>query len=130
LSHREKPDNAVGSVAEAWSKAAGLFDERRFFEAHEFLEYIWKSPEVGPGDRPFWKGLTQIAAGYCHCQRGNARGAVTVLRRAVGLLGPYPSPHRGVDTRRLIHAAQQVVTAIGRRGASAALEFPRLPLEG
>ncbi len=77
-------------------RAVALFDEQRFFEAHEFLEYIWKSDEVPEADRDFWKGVTQIAVGCCHTQRGNAKGAVTLLERATRYMAPYPRVYHGI----------------------------------
>jgi uncharacterized protein len=128
MADRVEPDEVVSSVAEALPRAAALFDEQRFFEAHEFLEWIWKSDEIDPGDRDYWKGVTQVAVGCAHTQRGNATGAVTLLRRAVTHMAAYPSPHRGVDRDALAGAAQHVVEQIERRGASPDLEFPSLPL--
>ena len=69
-----------------------MFDAQRFFEAHEFFEYVWKADEVGERDRPFWKGVTQVAVGCCHAQRGNDHGALALLGRAAGYLRRYPSP--------------------------------------
>jgi hypothetical protein len=43
------------------------------------LEAAWKS---GPAqERDLWQGLAQIAVGLTHARRGNARGAVALLRR-------------------------------------------------
>lgn len=130
LGDRVEPADVVASVAEALEHAARLFDEQRFFEAHEFLEYAWKSDEVDDGDRTFWKGVTQVAVGCAHTQRGNDTGAITLLERAIRHLGGYPSPHHGVDRDGLVAAAQQVIAQIRERGASPELDFPRFPLAG
>ena len=116
------------SVSEALQVAVGLFDQQRFFEAHEFLEWIWKSDEVPAADRDYWKGVTQVAVGYVHTQRGNARGALTLLRRAQGHMAPYPSPYRGVDRDALAAGTQEVIGRIQRSGPSPDLDFPRFPL--
>ena len=109
-------------------KAVELFDRRRFFEAHEFFEFIWNAVEVDEAGRPFWKAVAQIAVGCCHCQRQNAQGALAVLERAVDRLASFPSPHRGVDTESLIARARNVMLAVGEHGASSDLDFPRFPL--
>lgn len=127
---RQDPDEAVGSVEEAFARGVALFDERRFFEAHEYLEWIWKAEDVDPADRDFWKGVTQVAVGCVHTQRGNATGALTLLERAVAYLAPYPSPHRGVDTAALRAAAGQVASAVRSQGPSPAVDFPRFPRAG
>ena len=127
LGDRVEPEDVVTSVDEALEHAAALFDEERFFEAHEFLEYAWKSDEVAEADRTFWKGVTQVAVGCCHTQRGNAQGAVTLLERAVGHLDGYPSPHHGVDRDALVAGAERVIAQIRAQGASPSLDFPRFP---
>lgn len=128
LPERQDPADVVASTDEALARAAALFDAERFFEAHEFFEYLWKSDAVDEADRGFWKGLAQAAVGCCHTQRGNDEGAVTLLERAAGHLRPYPSPHRGVATNRVIHEALAVAAAVREHGASPGVPFPRFPL--
>ncbi|MBA3690978.1 MAG: DUF309 domain-containing protein [Actinobacteria bacterium] len=67
----------------------------RWFPAHEAWETAWKQAR-GSGDEELFKGLSQMGAGYVHLLRGNAHGAVTLLRRAAGRVGTYPDGHRGI----------------------------------
>lgn len=121
------PEQVVRSTREACRRGIALFDRGRFFEAHEFFEYVWKADDVAERDRRFWKGVTQVAVGCCHAQRGNDRGALAVLERAVDHLRRFPSPHRGIDTKALIAAARDVAAQVRRCGASAELDFPGFP---
>lgn len=127
LAHRQEPEDVVDSVAEALDEAVRLFDDQRFFEAHEFLEYVWKSPEVPPADRDFWKGVTQVAVGCCHVQRGNATGAVTLLERAAGYLQPYPPVYGGVDAAALAAAATRLASEVDAGGAGPQCTFFAFP---
>jgi hypothetical protein len=70
---------------------------RRWFPAHEAWETAWKQAR-GTGDEELFKGLSQMGAGYVHLLRGNAHGAVTLLRRAARRVGAYPDGHRGIAT--------------------------------
>src|SRR5256885_11030301 len=72
----------------------------RFFPAHEAWETAWKQAK-GTDDAEFFKGLSQMGAGYVHLLRGNPHGTVTLLRRASGRVGTYPDGHRGVRTLAL-----------------------------
>ena len=121
------PQPLPSSAAEAFDAAIRLFDAGRFFEAHELFEQVWRSPEVDPADRPFWKGVTQVAVGFCHVQRGNARGALALLERAVRNLDAFPSPHRGIDTRALAVGARSIADALRTAGDGAAPRFPVFP---
>src|SRR5204862_896187 len=80
------------------------FDEERFFPAHEAWETCWKQAK-GTGEAEFFKGLSQLGAGYTHLYRGNLHGAFTLLRRGAGRLLPYGDSHRGIDARKLAAAA-------------------------
>ena len=72
-------EDVVLPPAESLAEAQRLLDGGFPFHAHEVLEGAWKS---GPDDeRPFWQGLAQLAVGLTHAQRGNRRGAVSLLRR-------------------------------------------------
>ena len=128
MPERVDPAAVVGSVGEALAQAVRLFDSERFFEAHEFLEYVWKSPEVAPGDRDFWKGVTQVAVGCCHTQRGNTTGAVRLLERAIDYMAPYPGTYHGVDAARLAAEASGLARRVRRKGASADIGFFAFPL--
>ncbi len=59
LDHDGEPEEVVGSAQEACRRGIALFDERRFFEAHEFFEYAWKADDVDDRDRRFWKGVSR-----------------------------------------------------------------------
>ena len=72
----------------------------RWFPAHEAWETAWKKAR-DTDEAELFKGLSQMGAGYVHLLRGNAHGAVTLLRRAAGRVGRYPAGTRGIDTARL-----------------------------
>lgn len=85
----------------------------RYFPAHEAWETAWKQARE-TDDAEFFKGLSQLGAGFTHLLRGNAHGAVRLLRRGAGRVGAYPKGHRGVDTERLAAAAEALAAAIER----------------
>jgi uncharacterized protein len=81
------PDDLVIGGAEAAALADQLLRDGRPFHAHEVLEAAWKS---GPAqERDLWQGLAQIAVGLTHARRGNARGAVALLRRGTERVRAY-----------------------------------------
>ncbi len=126
MPHARDPEEVVSSAAEALAHGVELFNAERFFEAHEFFEYAWKSDEIAPEDRRFLRGVTQVAVGCCHAQRANTRGVTALLRRAMDNLTLHPSSDFGLDTDELIAAARQVLAQVAENGASSALPFPKL----
>ena len=75
----------------------------RFLPAHEAWETCWKQAK-GTNEAEFFKGLSQLGAGYTHLYRGNLHGAYTLLRRGAGRILPY-GEHRGIDGAKLAAAA-------------------------
>ena len=81
------PDDLVVTPAEAAELGGRLLAEGRPFHAHEVFEAAWKSTPAP--ERELWRGLAQIAVGLTHARRGNARGAVALLRRGAGHVAEY-----------------------------------------
>jgi predicted metal-dependent hydrolase len=80
------------------------FNAARFFPAHEAWEAAWKQAKQ-TAEAEFFKGLSQLGAGYVHMLRGNSHGAHTLLRRGVGRIRRFGPNHRGVNIERLSAAA-------------------------
>ncbi len=78
-----------------------LFNQGRYWEAHEAWERDWMPDRKGP-DSGFYKGLIQVAAGCLHYGRRNRRGAVNKWRSGAAHLRPYLPNHRGVDLASLV----------------------------
>jgi hypothetical protein len=102
------PDDLDLPPAETLCKAQDLLDEGLAFNAHEVLEAAWKN---GPDDeKALWQALAQLAVGITHVQRGNVKGAITVLRRASAGLAehPKPAPH-AIDVAGLVDYADVLI---------------------
>ncbi|TDC60217.1 DUF309 domain-containing protein [Micromonospora sp. KC207] len=92
-----------------------LTDRGRAFHAHEVLESAWKAaPEP---ERELWRDLAQLAVGLTHAQRGNAVGAVRLLRRAADRVEGYANdaPH-GLDMAGLVVWARALATRVDTDG--------------
>jgi predicted metal-dependent hydrolase len=96
----ELPDFDAMTLEDNDAAARAYVRAQAWFGAHEAWETAWKQSR-GTGDEEFFKGLSQMGAGYVHLRRGNAHGAVTLLRRAARRVGSYPDGHRGVATHEL-----------------------------
>jgi predicted metal-dependent hydrolase len=63
--------------------ALDLFNQAKFFEAHEALEDLWRGLSPSNPAKKHLQGLTQLAVAFHHESRGNLRGAKSVLDRAL-----------------------------------------------
>jgi hypothetical protein len=93
------PDDLTVSPAQAAELGGRLLAEGRPFHAHEVFEAAWKSIP-GP-ERELWRGLAQIAVGLTHARRGNARGAVALLRRGAGHVAACAATSPEADVAQL-----------------------------
>ncbi|MEU1953679.1 DUF309 domain-containing protein [Nocardia rhamnosiphila] len=93
------PDDLDLAPAAALDYAQQLLDQGLAFNAHEVLESVWKN---GPdAERMLWQGLAQYAVGLTHIQRGNPKGARTLLERAVGRLRAFDPAAAGYPPGKL-----------------------------
>jgi hypothetical protein len=112
------PDELDLTPAETLGYAQDLLDRGLAFNAHEVLEAAWKN---GPDDeKTLWQALAQLAVGITHIQRGNVKGAVTVLRRASAGLAQNdkPAPH-AIDVAGLVDYSDVLIDDLAANAAIA-----------
>jgi uncharacterized protein len=101
------PDDLELPPAETLAFAQDLLDRGLAFNAHEVLEAAWKN---GPDDeKALWQALAQLAVGITHVQRGNSRGAVSVLSRASAVLALDDTGRYGIDAAGLADYADVLI---------------------
>jgi predicted metal-dependent hydrolase len=76
------------------------FNARRFFEAHDIWEELWR--ETSGTHRLFYQGLIQTAVGFYHFSGGNLQGACSQFRKSLQKLERYLSAYNGIDTQHLV----------------------------
>jgi len=113
------------STQDALARGRRLFNDGRFFEAHEVWEEAWLR-ETGE-TRQLLQGLIQVAAGYHQAfDRRGARGCVYLLEAGWNRLRELPSDAQGLALgafRDAVAASLEAASA-WERG-----ESPRLPRE-
>ncbi|HEX8936582.1 MAG TPA: DUF309 domain-containing protein [Pseudonocardiaceae bacterium] len=107
------PEDVVLPPDEALRQAQRFIEDGYPFHAHEVFEGVWKATE---GEhRELWKGLAQFAVGLTHLQRGNSKGAVTLLRRAADRIAPHSAAApSGLDAAALAGDARWLAERITR----------------
>lgn len=92
-----------------------LFNEGRYFEAHEALEDAWK--EERGAIRNLYRGILQVAVVYLHVTRRNYSGALKVHERSKRWLKDWPNECRGIDVDRLRKDVFEVIEKVKRMPA-------------
>ena len=98
-----------------------LFNEARYFEAHEALEDAWNAERGKVSE--LYRGILQIAVVYLHVTRGNYNGAVKVYGRSQKWLQGWPEICRGIQVGQLRRNAQVVIDEVKRLGMERIGEF-------
>lgn len=122
------PDELALAPEQAAELADELLRTDRPFHAHEVLEAAWKAAPAA--ERDLWQGLAQIAVGITHARRGNATGAVALLRRGADRVRRYAAaaPY-GMDIVRALELTDAMADRVERAGLSGlTAEDFRLPL--
>jgi hypothetical protein len=91
-----------------------LFNEGKFFEAHEELEIAWNE-EIGP-IHDLYRGILQIAVTYLHITRGNYDGAIKVHARSLKWMDGWSDICRGIHVVKLREDVEIVMREVGRLG--------------
>jgi len=114
---------AAGTLV-ALRRGAALFDQERFWDAHEAWEEAWleEDGEV----RLFLQGLIQVAAGYHKAiVQLQPNGCVKLLRSGLDKLEPLPEVFLGVALGELLPKVQRTLAEARRWQSGDLPAFPR-----
>jgi predicted metal-dependent hydrolase len=89
-----------------------LFNQGKFFAAHEVLEDVWRA--APQEDKKIWQGLVQVAVALHHYSTGNRVGMRSVLVRAMNNLDAHPRDFHGVHIARLLKSLAQWLDAFDK----------------
>jgi len=100
------PDLSPAERENLFRQGIDLFNQERFFEAHEAWEEIWRSTTPEPKD--FFQGLIQAAAAL-HQFRDLKRqdGPRRTLAKARRNLEPYAPSALGIDVADLLGSVEE-----------------------
>ena len=81
--------------------AAGLkcYKQQKYFEAHEHWETLWRQAEGV--EKTLLQALIQLSVAFCHRQRGNHRGAVSMLKKSLDRIALCPDSCGDINVARL-----------------------------
>jgi predicted metal-dependent hydrolase len=93
-----------------------LFNQGRYFEAHEELELAWREE---PGAiRHLYQGILEAGVTYLHLKRGNLSGALKVFGRSMRWLRGWPEVCRGADIGQLRRDLNAIMVEAQRVGVA------------
>jgi uncharacterized protein len=98
--HMEK-DRAI-------ERAIQLFNDERYWEAHETLEYLWKN--ATGTEREILNGIILVAAAFVHDEKDEPDVCISILRRARKKLDPVNvKNYHGINTNRIADMISEII---------------------
>jgi predicted metal-dependent hydrolase len=91
-----------------------LFNQGRYFEAHEELEMAWR--EERGRVRRLYQGILEAGVTYLHIRRGNYVGALKVYMRSMRWLTQWPEICRGTNVGQLRRDLEAAIAEMRRLG--------------
>ena len=88
-----------------FQKGVKAFNERKFYDAHEYWEELWLDYKLE--DSKFIQGLIQLAVSYYHLFNNNLNGAKSMIKKCLGKLENFDKS-RGIDVNDLKNQVQDV----------------------
>ena len=88
----------MNKETELFYKGIEAFNNRSFYDAHEYWEKIWLDNKLE--DATFIQGLIQLSVSYFHYFNGNLKGARSMIRKCLTKFDKYEFA-RGIDIQQL-----------------------------
>ena len=83
------------SFKEALFNALDLFNNHKWYEAHDAFEEIWNS--VDGDERQVIQGILQVSVSQFHLSKGNLNGATILLGEGLGRIKTRTKINLGLD---------------------------------
>ena len=90
--------NTVKKEDVLFNKGIEAFNNRQFYDAHEYWEELWLNYKLS--DSNFIQGLIQLAVGYFHLFNQNLTGARSMIKKCLKKIDPFQTA-RGIDVIEL-----------------------------
>ena|SRR5258708_26044292 len=122
----------VGNLDPHYTGYFQLFNEQKFYEAHDVLEHIWLKDKHGANGN-FYKGLIQLAGAFVHLQKNRLRPSAALFKLAQTNLEKYPRMHESLDIREVLHLIANWLGALEltkfEKNPLTAADHPKIRLE-
>lgn len=92
---------------EAIMRAVQLFNDERYWEAHESLEYVWKN--ATGTEKETLNGIILVAAAFVHHEKDELDICVSILRRAKRKLDRASDEYYGINIAKVVEVLSDII---------------------
>ncbi len=104
--------NEKDKKAFLFTKGLRHYRLNEFFDAHEAWEDLWSDYYLE--DRKFIQGLIQLSVSFVHLDRGNLKGAKSLLNKCKEKFKIFTGINRGIDVNILLEQIENVEKAYAK----------------
>ena len=103
----------IKSFEDAFFDALNLFNNQKWYEAHDAFEDIWNTLE---GDeRQIIQGILQVSVSQFHLSKGNLNGATILLGEGLGRIKSRTNIDLGIDLESFCKCLEKLLRKLQYR---------------
>ena len=106
--------------------AVNLFNNQKWYEAHDAFECIWNN--VNGDERQIIQGILQVAVSQFHLSKGNLNGATILLGEGLGRIKTRTNNDLGIDLESFCKCLDYLLLKLQRKEKLKENEKPFLKL--
>lgn len=88
-------------------RAVQLFNDERYWEAHEALEYVWKT--ATGTEKEILNGIILVAAAFVHDEKDEQDICISILQRAKRKLDRTSDKYYGIDIIKIVELLSDII---------------------
>ena len=97
----------IESFEDNFSNALDLFNNQKWYEAHDAFEDIWNT--VDGDERQIIQGILQVSVSQFHLNKGNINGATILLGEGLGRIKNRINIDLGIDLESFCKCLEELL---------------------
>ena len=100
-------EESTKSFKDSFFVALNLFNNHKWYEAHDAFEEIWNS--VDGDERQVIQGILQVSVSQFHLSKGNLNGATILLGEGLGRIKTRTTVNLGIDLESFCRSLENLL---------------------
>ena len=114
----------IKSFEESFFNALNLFNNQKWYEAHDAFEDIWTT--LDGEERQVIQGILQVSVSQFHLGKGNLNGATILLGEGLGRIKNRTNINLGVDLESFCKSLEELLRKLQYKEELDANDIPFL----
>jgi len=106
-------NNTKNSTPKAFRHGLQSFNQRAFYEAHEYFEAAWR--QTSGEEREFFRAFLHLSGGFFRLAQDRPGAAKKFFNHARKWLSDFPEDHLGFNVTQLKKYIQQLISFIDQQ---------------